>query len=167
MEIKDKKALAQSFIIHCKDKERRSSLPSLTVERLHCTRVTIFAGDSNPLTAMFFVPNETKFGKNWTLLSNNVNTTIRKHSLWAFIFRVVMSLGFDVKCRAVIKFLISCNLCTYTRNNLQVSWEYNVQWWLATPVTPLSSTVTGVTGYGPSWQPWSVFSLGFVGQVRI
>ena len=126
MEIKDKKALAQSFIIHCKDKERRSSLPSLTVERLHCTRVTIFAGDSNPLTAMFFVSNETKFGKNWTLLSNNVNTTIRKHSLWAFIFRVVMSLGFDVKCRAVIKFLISCNLCTYTRNNLQVSWEYNV-----------------------------------------
>ena len=29
--------------------------------------------------------------------------------------------------RAVIKFLISRNLCVYTCNNLQVSWEYNVQ----------------------------------------
>ena len=37
--------------------------------------------------------------------------------------------------RAVIRFLISRNLCMYTCNNLQVSWEYNVQWWLATPIT--------------------------------
>ena len=146
MEIKDKKALAQSFTIHWKDKERRSSLPSLAVERLHCTRFTIFAGDFNPLTAMFFLSNEKKSGKNWTLLSNNVNTTIKKH----FIFRVVMSLGFDVKCRAVIKFLISRNLWMYTHNNLQVSWEYNVQWWLATPIT--STELSRDRCYG--WQPF-------------
>ena len=47
------------------------------------------------------------------------------------------------------KFLISCNLCTYTCNNLQVSLEYNVQWWLTTPVT--STELSRDRCYG--WQP--------------
>ena len=66
--------------------------------------------------------------------------SIWQFRIWKFFFIVI---------RAVIKFLISRNLCMYTCNNLQVSWEYSVQWWLATPVT--STELSCDRCYG--WQP--------------
>ena len=53
-----------------------------------------------------------------------------------------------VPSRAVIKFLISRNLCMYTRNNLQVSREYNT-------CTTVTCNIRNI-----HWaQPWQVLRV--------